>query len=108
VPWSFGSVPKFEDCPSAFRKIVDELERGTSHLKQALKLFERPEALGLPAVRNWKELKAKLRFCCGQNGKYSLSPMNLPIGPSCQEIVPLKACEVQQPESPTKQPTCFA
>jgi exodeoxyribonuclease VII small subunit len=74
VPWSFGSVPKFEDCLQRLEQIVDELERGNVPLEQALKLFEEGLQHSSSCRKELEEAEGKVEILLRQNGKLQPEP----------------------------------
>jgi exodeoxyribonuclease VII small subunit len=74
VPWSFGSVPKFEDCLQRLEQIVDELERGNVPLEQALKLFEEGLKHSSSCRKELEEAEGKVEILLRQNGKLQPEP----------------------------------
>jgi exodeoxyribonuclease VII small subunit len=67
--WSFGSVPKFEDCLQRLEKIVNELEQGNVPLEQALKLFEEGTQLSASCRKELEEAEGRVEILLKQNGK---------------------------------------
>jgi exodeoxyribonuclease VII small subunit len=72
--WSFGSVPKFEDCLQRLEQIVDELEKGNVPLEQALKLFEEGLKLSSSCRKELEEAEGKVEILLRQNGKLQPEP----------------------------------
>jgi len=72
--WSFGSVPKFEDCLQRLEQIVDELERGNVPLEQALKLFEEGLKHSSSCRKELEEAEGKVEILLRQNGKLQPEP----------------------------------
>jgi exodeoxyribonuclease VII small subunit len=72
--WSFGSVPKFEDCLQRLEQIVDELEKGNVPLEQALKLFEEGLQLSSSCRKDLEEAEGKVEILLRQNGKLQPEP----------------------------------
>jgi exodeoxyribonuclease VII small subunit len=72
--WSFGSVPRFEDCLQRLEKIVDELEKGSVPLEQALKLFEEGMQLSSSCRKELEEAEGKVEILLKQNGKLQPEP----------------------------------
>jgi exodeoxyribonuclease VII small subunit len=62
-------VPKFEDCLQRLEKIVDELERGSVPLEQALKLFEEGMELSASCRKELEQAEGKVEILLKQNGK---------------------------------------
>ena len=78
-------VPKFEDCLQRLEKIVDELERGSVPLEQALKLFEEGMQLSASCRKELEQAEGKVEILLKQNGKlqpepYEPSPEKAPAG----------------------------
>jgi exodeoxyribonuclease VII small subunit len=73
-PWSFGSVPKFEECLQRLEKIVDELETGNVSLEQALKLFEEGTQLSSSCRKELEEAEGRVEILLKQNGKLQTEP----------------------------------
>jgi exodeoxyribonuclease VII small subunit len=73
-PWSFGSVPKFEECLQRLEKIVDELETGNVSLEQALKLFEEGTQLSSSCRKELEEAEGRVEILLKQNGKLQAEP----------------------------------
>ena len=67
-------VPKFEDCLQRLEKIVDELERGSVPLEQALKLFEEGMQLSASCRKELEEAEGKVEILLKQNGKLHPEP----------------------------------
>ncbi len=74
ISWSFGSVPKFEDCLQRLEKIVDELEKGNVPLEQALKLFEEGMQLSASCRKELEQAEGKVEILLKQNGKLQPEP----------------------------------
>jgi exodeoxyribonuclease VII small subunit len=72
--WSFGSVPKFEECLQRLEKIVDELETGNVSLEQALKLFEEGTQLSSSCRKELEEAEGRVEILLKQNGKLQAEP----------------------------------
>jgi exodeoxyribonuclease VII small subunit len=72
--WSFGSVPKFEDCLQRLERIVDELEKGNVPLEQALKLFEEGMQLSASCRKELEEAEGKVEILLKQSGKLQPEP----------------------------------
>jgi exodeoxyribonuclease VII small subunit len=72
--WSFGSVPKFEECLQRLEQIVDELEKGNVPLEQALKLFEEGLKLSSSCRKELEEAEGKVEILLRQNGKLQAEP----------------------------------
>ena len=73
-PWSFGPVPKFEECLQRLEKLVDELETGNVSLEQALKLFEEGTQLSLSCRKELEEAEGRVEILLKQNGKLQAEP----------------------------------
>ena len=73
-PWSFGPVPKFEECLQRLEKIVDELETGNVSLEQALKLFEEGTQLSSSCRKDLEEAEGRVEILLKQNGKIQAEP----------------------------------
>jgi exodeoxyribonuclease VII small subunit len=86
VPWSFGSVPKFEDCLQRLEQIVDELERGSVPLEQALKLFEEGLKHSSSCRKELEEAEGKVEILLRQNGKLQPEPYD----PATERAQPVK------------------
>ncbi len=82
MPWSFGPVPKFEDCLQRLEKIVDELEKGNVPLEQALKLFEEGMQLSSSCRKELEEAEGKVEILLKQNGKLQPEPFEAAQGSS--------------------------
>jgi exodeoxyribonuclease VII small subunit len=67
-------VPKFEDCLQRLEKIVDELERGSVPLEQALKLFEEGMQLSTSCRKELEQAEGKVEILLKQNGKLQAEP----------------------------------
>lgn len=67
-------VPKFEDCLLRLEKIVDELERGSVPLEQALKLFEEGMQLSASCRKELEQAEGKVEILLKQNGKLQPEP----------------------------------
>jgi exodeoxyribonuclease VII small subunit len=67
-------VPKFEDCLQRLEKIVDELERGSVPLEQALKLFEEGMQLSASCRKELEQAEGKVEILLKQNGKLQPEP----------------------------------
>jgi exodeoxyribonuclease VII small subunit len=67
-------VPRFEDSLQKLEKIVDELEKGSVPLEQALKLFEEGVALSSSCRKELEEAEGKVEILLKQNGKLQASP----------------------------------
>jgi exodeoxyribonuclease VII small subunit len=74
LEWSFGSVPKFEECLQRLEQIVDELEKGNVPLEQALKLFEEGLKLSSSCRKELEEAEGKVEILLRQNGKLQPEP----------------------------------
>ena len=72
--WSFGPVPKFEECLQRLEKIVDELETGNVSLEQALKLFEEGTQLSSSCRKELEEAEGRVEILLKQNGKIQAEP----------------------------------
>ena len=62
-------MPKFEDSLGRLEKIVDELEKGSVPLEQALKLFEEGMQLSTTCRKELEEAEGKVEILLKQNGK---------------------------------------
>lgn len=67
-------MPKFEDCLQRLEKIVDELEKGSVPLEQALKLFEEGMQLSSSCRKELEEAEGKVEILLKQNGKLQPEP----------------------------------
>jgi exodeoxyribonuclease VII small subunit len=74
VPWSPGSVAKFEDCLQRLEQIVDQLEKGNVPLEQALKLFEEGLQLSSSCRKELEEAEGKVEILLRQSGKLQPEP----------------------------------
>jgi exodeoxyribonuclease VII small subunit len=71
-------VPKFEDCLQRLEKIVDELEKGSVPLEQALKLFEEGMQLSTSCRKELEQAEGKVEILLKQNGKLQPEPFEAP------------------------------
>ncbi len=60
-------MPKFEDCLQRLEKIVDELEKGSVPLEQALKLFEEGMQLSASCRKELEHAEGKVEILLKQN-----------------------------------------
>jgi exodeoxyribonuclease VII small subunit len=67
-------VPKFEDSLQRLERIVDELEKGSVPLEQALKLFEEGIELSSSCRKELEEAEGKVEILLKQNGKIQPVP----------------------------------
>jgi exodeoxyribonuclease VII small subunit len=67
-------VAKFEDCLQRLEQIVDELEKGSVPLEQALKLFEEGLKLSASCRKELEEAEGKVEILLRQNGKLQPEP----------------------------------
>lgn len=67
-------MPKFEECLHRLEKIVDELEKGSVPLEQALKLFEEGMQLSSSCRKELEEAEGKVEILLKQNGKLQPEP----------------------------------
>jgi exodeoxyribonuclease VII small subunit len=67
-------LPKFEECLHRLEKIVDELEKGSVPLEQALKLFEEGMQLSSSCRKELEEAEGKVEILLKQNGKLQPEP----------------------------------
>lgn len=67
-------MPRFEDCLQRLEKIVDELEKGSVPLEQALKLFEEGMQLSSSCRKELEEAEGKVEILLKQNGKLQPEP----------------------------------
>lgn len=70
-------MPKFEDGLERLEKIVDELEKGSVPLEQALKLFEEGMRLSTTCRKELEEAEGKVEILLKQNGKLQPEPYDL-------------------------------
>ncbi len=70
-------MPKFEDSLGRLEKIVDELEKGSVPLEQALKLFEEGMQLSTTCRKELEEAEGKVEILLKQNGKLQPEPYDL-------------------------------
>lgn len=69
-------MPKFEECLQRLEKIVDELEKGSVPLEQALKLFEEGMQLSSSCRKELEEAEGKVEILLKQNGKLQPEPLD--------------------------------
>ena len=67
-------MPKFEESLQRLEKIVDELEKGSVPLEQALKLFEEGVRLSNTCRKELEEAEGKVEILLKQNGKLQAEP----------------------------------
>jgi exodeoxyribonuclease VII small subunit len=70
-------LPKFEDSLGRLEKIVDELEKGSVPLEQALKLFEEGMQLSTTCRKELEEAEGKVEILLKKNGKLQPEPYDL-------------------------------
>jgi len=67
-------LPKFEESLQRLEKIVDELEKGSVPLEQALKLFEEGVRLSNTCRKELEEAEGRVEILLKQNGKLQAEP----------------------------------